>query len=181
MSAVAPGAWDICIILLPELCLSLTRKVFPLTQDRTGLISTTGAPKTKRPPQNIKSWPYIETEMTQNLSVYSASDVKYGNLNYLNPIKSLPTQWSSVIPIEMYECVFPFTPDTLTDTQREEAFYPLHSCVDIKCTPVINGASLLLNLIAWTRHFNLSALIFYLKCYTNGNKKHEEREVNTTE
>ena len=73
--------------------------------------------------------------------------------------------------------VFPFTPDTLTDTPRE-AFYPLHSCWISNAQAVINGVSLILNLIAWTRHFNLSALIFYLKCYTNGNKKHEEREVN---
>ena len=99
LSAVAPGARDIWIILLPELCLSLTRKVFPLTQDRTGLISTTGAAKTKRTARNIKSCPYREVKMTQNLSVYSASDAKYGNLNYLNPIKWCQEGMNSTHPM----------------------------------------------------------------------------------
>ena len=80
-------------------------------------------------------------------------------------------------PSSQLKCmnVFPFTPDTLTD-QAKGGFLSSSLLVDFKCTLVINGASLILNLIAWTRHFNLSALIFYLKSYKQTELRSMRRE-----
>ena len=79
LSVVAPGAWDVLDNPSPRvMSLSLTRKVFPMTQARTGLISTAVA-KTKRPPET-SNHVHIERDDAEFVQIYFVSEVKYGNI-----------------------------------------------------------------------------------------------------